>query len=182
MSKPWLSLRSALFILALLSGMTHLANAGTASATGLWQEKSKLDSLTGKKYLEVYEAPTDNTDGDFTWTRIIIRCDPDQTLDFILMWDQQMTQDASSGTVHVDYRIGHEDIRSETWVLATNGWSLFYGGNVAAFISHLETSNDFVARIYPTGMDVMTATYDTTGLTKAVEPLMKSCGFDQPTN
>jgi type VI secretion system protein VasI len=171
--------RSTVFAILLLFGLGRTAHAQTSSATGLWQDSSYIDNLTGKKVVETERAPTSDTDNDVERTRMIIRCGPDGTSNLVLTWDQRMENDTSAGTVRIDYRIGGIGVQSENWLLSTDDLALFYPYDIVPEIGEFETSNVLVARIFPTGMDEITATYDTTGLNNAVEPVLKACGVDQ---
>jgi hypothetical protein len=179
MGKTWTSARGALSVLALLWGGACPSYCQTSATTGLWQKGSFVDSLSGKTVVYVTLDPTSDTDNEFQQTGIIIRCKADQTVDFQLQWDQKMTADASLDTYSVNYRIGNGAVQSETWNLSTDNASVFYIGNVAAFILHLQTSNAFVAQVTPTGMNPITATYDMTGMGPAVAPVLQACGFNQ---
>jgi type VI secretion system protein VasI len=79
----------------------------------------------------------------------------------------------------VEYRIGNNDVQSETWQLSTDNTTVFYSGNVMNFLNALETSTVFVAQVTPVGMDAINATYDTAGLSAAALPVLRACGFDQ---
>jgi len=172
--------RSLLFVVPILVLSMHHAKAQTSATTGLWQDNSYTDTLSGKKVISIAIDPTSDTDNEFNATGIVIRCmPPHNTVDLQVMWDQKMTTDPSFDTYELDYRIGNNDVQSENWDLSTDNQSLFYPDNVLNFIQQLESSSVFVAQVTPAGMNPISATYDTAGLSIAVLPVLKACGFDQ---
>ena len=177
MSKTWRAALAAAAAWALLCGAAQQAECQTSATNGLWQERSVVDSLSGKTIVAVTLDPTKDTDNEFQQTGIIIRCKPDLTVDVELEWDQKMTSDASMDNFEIAYRIGDGDVQTESWALSSDNESLFYVGNAVAFILRLEASHAFVARVNPKGMNPISATYDTTGLRQAVAPVLKACGF-----
>ncbi len=157
------------------------STAGAQSSnSGSWQLDTHQDALSGQTITVIGLVPTSDTDNDFDSTSIYIRCAQDKTLDFQVDWDQKMTTDSSTTSFEVDYRIGQNGIQSGNWPMSNDAEGLFYPDNVMTFLQQLESSNSFVAQVTPVGMEPISATYDTTGLSQAVIPVLKACGYDQP--
>jgi hypothetical protein len=155
------------------------SEAAQTSTNGLWQSASPTDQLSGKKVVLIALDPISDTDNEFSQSGIIIACKPDGTIQFQLNWDKKISAPPNTES-EVDYRVGHGEVQSETWDLTTDFMANLYRGNVVNFINQLETSSIFVAQVTPLGMKALTATFDTTGLSHAVVPVLKACGFSQP--
>lgn len=161
---------------ALVVVMTNSAFA-QSSSTGMWQDASYTDDLSGKYVTVIKLLPTSNSDNDIDDSTMYIRC-KDNNLDLQVDWDQKMTTDSSVQTFELDYRIG-QSVQSGNWELSTDNEGLFYPGNVVGFINQLVTSDIFIAQVTPDDGNNITSDFDTTGLINAVQPVLQACGYNQ---
>lgn len=76
----------------------------------------------------------------------------------------------SDSTV-VTLRLGQSAAKQEKWSLSTDGKAIFCPTDDRAFVDQLLQNDRLVIRITPFGESPVTATFDLTGLSEAIQPM-----------
>ncbi len=103
---------------------------------------------------------------------MLIRCKSNKT-ELMLTWHDYLGSSANVLT-----RIGNEKAQTKKWSLSTDSKSTFHRNGTIAFIKKMEKYNKLLAQVTPYNESPITAIFDTTGLTKALAPLKKTCNWE----
>ena len=91
----------------------------------------------------------------------------EQSLEVFISFDKFLGSQGGDVTV----RIGQSPARQEKWGLSTDSKAIFCPGDNRAFVKELLEADRLVVRLTPYGESPITATFDLTGLTEAIEPM-----------
>lgn len=75
------------------------------------------------------------------------------------------------------YRLDKQKAVTKNWNISTDTKAVFYRGNVVEFVKALSKSDVMYAQITPYNENPVSATFEVTGLTEALKPLQKACGW-----
>ena len=138
---------------------------------GAWQTMIDINPLDDSaKVVLVLEAES----GHSAWgdpIHLIIRCLSGAT-EVYISWDDYLGSEAT-----VTWRVGSEPARSARWSLSTDHDSTFYPYDDISFIMDLMAASRLVAQVTPYSEAPVTAIFDLTGLSTAIEPLRDACGW-----
>lgn len=75
------------------------------------------------------------------------------------------------------HRIDKQKAVNRTWSISTDTNAVFYRGNVVSFIKNLSSGKTLFAEIIPYNANAVSTTFNLEGLSGALKPLQKSCGW-----
>jgi len=78
-----------------------------------------------------------------------------------------------SGSTVVALRLGQSAAKQEKWELSNDGKSIFCPTNERAFVDQLLQNDRLVLRVIPYGESPVTVTFALTGLSDAIQPMLK---------
>ena len=115
-----------------------------------------------------------STEGQSAFGRpitLVIRC-LSNTTELIIVWNNYLGSEA-----HVLSRVGSNDTKSRRWSLSTDSRATFYPRNSITFLKSLFEVDTFVAQVTPYNESPITAVWDISGLSSAIEPLRSTCNW-----
>ncbi len=109
---------------------------------------------------------------------IVARCQSDQT-ELYINWGEYLGNDGSFRDEYkeVIVRVGSEDAVTQRWGLSTSNESTFAPDWAGDLLKVMVNHNSLVAQTTPYNENPVTAVFDTTGLSGALEPLMAACDW-----
>ena len=102
---------------------------------------------------------------------LVIRC-RSNTTNLYITWNDYLGSDANVLT-----RVGSAEARRHRWSLSTDKKATFYPNNNIEFIKGLMEVDTFVAQVTPYNENPVTAIWDVSGLSTAIEPLRATCSW-----
>lgn len=109
----------------------------------------------------------------------IARCRSNVTEAYI-NWNDYLGDDSSSvydDWKYVTIRVGDAEARTERWSVSTDSQATFAPGWAGTLLREMAQADRFVAQTTPYNSNPVTATFDTTGMAEALEPLVETCGW-----
>ena len=82
-------------------------------------------------------------------------------------------------TNDVQYKVSGGKAEIESWNISTNSYAigLWKGRRARTFVKSLFNKPSFIFRMIPAGENVVTSTFDISGIKDAVKPVRKTCGW-----
>ena len=103
---------------------------------------------------------------------LFITCREKKT-ELFINWDVYL----GLGETSMLHRLDKQKAVTKVWDISGNTKAVFYRGRIIDFIKSLEKSGKMLAQITPYNENSATTTFDLKGLSEAIKPLQKSCGW-----
>lgn len=140
--------------------------------TGAWFVDSKVNPIDDSPKVTLHLLAKSGTSRRGLPISLLIQCTQNRVEAFIA-WDDYLGREAEVLT-----RIGKKKATTLRWHLSTDSQASFHPKPIP-FVNELLEANSLVAQITPYNESPTTAVFDTTGLGKAIEPLLKACGHSE---
>lgn len=145
------------------------------SDTGKWQVstvKSDIDDSTNVFAMLTADLPISSNFGRTSTPVLFITCREKKT-ELFINWDVYL----GLGETSMLHRLDKQKAVTKVWDISGNTKAVFYRGRTIDFIKSLEKSGKMLAQITPYNENSVTTTFDLKGLSEAIKPLQKSCGW-----
>lgn len=143
------------------------------SGTGKWKIQEEVNPIDDSKSVFLF---LDADEGASKWKQsvsLLIRC-KSNTTELLITWHDFLGSDSA----RVLTRIGTEKAIEKDWGLSTDAKATFHPQGTVAFIKSMEKHPKFLAQVTPYSESPITAIFDTEGLSNALIPLKKTCGWE----
>lgn len=153
-------------------GVYQTQAAQPATSDSKWFIDSSTDPITDfKKSFAMLDAKEGRSSygDDIT---LVLRCSSNGAEVYII-WDDFLGSDDA----YVTYRIDSQTARANNWSLSTDNDTTFYPNDDQSFILDLSTAQKLVAQVTPYNESPVTAVFDLSGITEAIQPIRQGCGF-----
>ncbi|WP_439412327.1 type VI secretion system-associated protein TagO [Enterobacter ludwigii] len=143
--------------------------------TGRWQtsiDTSPIDDSTNVIIAVDADEPFTNPYGEMTTPKLYISCQEKKTEAYI-DWGVYLGLDETT----MIHRIDKQKAINKSWYISTGTTAVFYRGNTVGFIKGLSAGDMLYAKITPYSENPVSATFNLGGLSEALKPLQKSCGW-----
>lgn len=172
----WKGIRKTVFIPYPLEGKEDLKEQiGNSQFTGKWRmhtSRSKIDDTNNVYLTLVAENTFDNGFNKYVWPVIYLGCSENKT-EFSINFDTFLGLD----TISVLHRIDKKKARTTRWNISTNNLAVFVRSPIN-FIRKLIRHEDLLIQITPYGENSVTAEFFLQGLSGAIKPVQKACGWE----
>ena len=145
------------------------------SDTGKWQVstvESDIDDSTNVFAMLTADLPISSNFGRTSTPVLFITCREKKT-ELFINWDVYL----GLGETSMLHRLDKQKAVTKVWDISGNTKAVFYRGRTIDFIKSLEKSGKMLAQITPYNENSATTTFDLKGLSEAIKPLQKSCGW-----
>ncbi|HHB7041937.1 TPA: type VI secretion system-associated protein TagO [Klebsiella pneumoniae] len=145
------------------------------SDTGKWQVstvESDIDDSTNVFAMLTADLPISSNFGRTSTPVLFITCREKKT-ELFINWDVYL----GLGETSMLHRLDKQKAVTKVWDISGNTKAVFYRGRIIDFIKSLEKSGKMLAQITPYNENSATTTFDLKGLSEAIKPLQKSCGW-----
>lgn len=145
------------------------------SDTGKWQVstvESDIDDSTNVFAMLTADLPISSNFGRTSTPVLFITCREKKT-ELFINWDVYL----GLGETPMLHRLDKQKAVTKVWDISGNTKAVFYRGRTIDFIKSLEKSGKMLAQITPYNENSATTTFDLKGLSEAIKPLQKSCGW-----
>ncbi|MGE0972524.1 type VI secretion system-associated protein TagO [Klebsiella sp. WOUb02] len=145
------------------------------SDTGKWQVstvESDIDDSTNVFAMLTADLPISSNFGRTSTPVLFITCRERKT-ELFINWDVYL----GLGETSMLHRLDKQKAVTKVWDISGNTKAVFYRGRTIDFIKSLEKSGKMLAQITPYNENSATTTFDLKGLSEAIKPLQKSCGW-----
>lgn len=142
---------------------------------GKWQTKITTSPVDDSKNVILFLPSNDSIRtpfGESVTPMLFVTCREKKTEVFIT-WDVYLGLEETS----MLYRLDKQKAVERTWSISTDTKAVFYSGKNIDFIKTLSKAEKMFARITPYNESSVSVTFDLTGLSDAVKPLQKACGW-----
>ncbi|WP_447782951.1 type VI secretion system-associated protein TagO [Enterobacter asburiae] len=148
----------------------------TAAANpGKWQTSITTSPVDDSKNVILSLSSNDTITtpfGESVIPSIYVACREKQT-DVFINWDVYLGLEQTS----MLYRLDKQKAVEKQWSISTDTKAVFYRGNDIEFVKALAKAEKLFTRITPYNEAPVTATFDLAGLSEAMKPLQKACGW-----
>ncbi|MDE8896339.1 type VI secretion system-associated protein TagO [Klebsiella pneumoniae] len=159
----------------LLLPPNEIQNPEEKSDTGKWQVstvESDIDDSTNVFAMLTADLPISSNFGRTSTPVLFITCREKKT-ELFINWDVYL----GLGETSMLHRLDKQKAVTKVWDISGNTKAVFYRGRTIDFIKSLEKSGKMLAQITPYNENSATTTFDLKGLSEAIKPLQKSCGW-----
>jgi hypothetical protein len=108
----------------------------------------------------------------------VARCQSNKT-EVYIDWASYVGSDSHSPYAdwkYITIRVGSGSAQKQQWPLSTDKRGTF-APQAGKLLKEMASANSFLAQVTPYSESPITAIFDTTGITAALEPLAKACGW-----
>lgn len=143
--------------------------------SGKWQVStvtSDIDDSTNVFVMQTADLPISSNFGRTSTPVLFITCREKKT-ELFITWDVYL----GLGEISMLHRLDKQKAVSKTWDISGNTKAVFYRGRTIDFIKSLEKAEKMMVQITPYNENSATTTFDLKGLSEAIKPLQKSCGW-----
>lgn len=143
--------------------------------SGKWQVStvtSDIDDSTNVFVMQTADLPISSNFGRTSTPVLFITCREKKT-ELFITWDVYL----GLGEISMLHRLDKQKAVSKTWDISGNTKAVFYRGRTIDFIKSLEKAEKMLVQITPYNENSATTTFDLKGLSEAIKPLQKSCGW-----
>ncbi|MDS0888733.1 type VI secretion system-associated protein TagO [Raoultella ornithinolytica] len=159
----------------LLLPPNEIQNPEEKSDAGKWQVstvESDIDDSTNVFAMLTADLPISSNFGRTSTPVLFITCREKKT-ELFINWDVYL----GLGETSMLHRLDKQKAVTKVWDISGNTKAVFYRGRTIDFIKSLEKSGKMLAQITPYNENSATTTFDLKGLSEAIKPLQKSCGW-----
>ncbi|HDR2588170.1 TPA: type VI secretion protein [Enterobacter ludwigii] len=155
----------------------HHSGAGDSKRvdSGQWKTSISTSPIDDSKNVLVAvdaDEPFTSPYGEPTTPTLVVACREKKTQAFI-DWGVYLGLDETT----MIHRIDKRKAVTRSWYISTGSTAVLYSGNTIDFIKNLGSGDMLFAQIVPYGEDSISATFNLGGLSEALKPLQKSCGW-----
>lgn len=140
------------------------------SLSNQWRTTKKINPLDDTKTILLSLRSSNKGGRPGSFVTLQIRCMSGQTEAFI-NWNDYLGSKANVTT-----RVGKLPMTTSRWSISTDSKSTFAPRPIE-FIRSLVTANSLVSQVTPYNENPVTVIFDTTGLDKALEPILQTCNW-----
>lgn len=159
----------------LLLPPNEIQSSEEKSDAGKWQVstvESDIDDSTNVFAMLTADLPISSNFGRTSTPVLFITCREKKT-ELFINWDVYL----GLGETSMLHRLDKQKAVTKAWDISGNTKAVFYRGRTIDFIKSLEKSGKMLAQITPYNENSATTTFDLKGLSEAIKPLQKSCGW-----
>ncbi|HEG2003733.1 TPA: type VI secretion protein [Enterobacter asburiae] len=149
--------------------------AKPVEGVGKWQVSTKTSPVDDSENVYVSLSANDSFRSQFGESitpSLYITCREKKT-ELFLNWDTYL----GLNETQMLSRLDKQKAKTKTWDISSDTKSVFYRGNVIEFVKALSQANSMFTQITPYNESPVSATFDVAGLSEALKPLQKACGW-----
>lgn len=142
---------------------------------GKWQVSTKTSPVDDSENVFVSLSANDSFRSNFGESitpDLYITCREKKT-ELFINWDTYL----GLNETQMLSRLDKQKAKTKTWDISSDTKAVFYRGNVIEFIKSLSQANVMFTQITPYNESPVSATFDLAGLSEALKPLQKACGW-----
>lgn len=146
-----------------------------AVGVGKWQVSTKTSPIDDSENVYVILSANDSFRsqfGELITPSLYITCREKKT-ELFLNWDTYL----GLNETQMLSRLDKQKAKTKMWDISSDTKSVFYRGNVIEFIKALSKSNSMFTQITPYNESPVSVTFEVAGLSEALKPLQKACGW-----
>jgi type VI secretion system protein VasI len=150
-------------------------DAKPAAGVGKWQVSTQSSPVDDSENVFVSLAANESFRSQFgesVTPDLYITCREKKT-ELYINWDTYL----GLNETQMLYRLDKQKAKTKTWNISSDTKAVFYRGNVIEFVKALTQANGMYAQITPYNESPVNVTFDLTGLSEALKPLQKACGW-----
>ena len=152
-------------------GLVRAATTRQSAGSGKWLSKIETNPVDDTKTVNLVLVADEGKSAFGQSIALVIRCMSNETQLYIT-WNSYLGDEANVLT-----RVGQQQATTQRWLLSTDSQATFYPGSAIQLIRSLMQVDGFVAQVTPYGESPVTAVFDVKGLSRAIEPLQQTCGW-----
>ena len=156
--------------LAESEGLTITTSTGI-SAGSKWVVQDSTNPIDDSRTVTLLNTAEEGESSFGRPVSLVIRC-MSNTTELYISWNDYLGSKANVLT-----RVGRAEAKRQEWSMSTDKKATFYPGNDIAFIKSIMESDSFVAQATPYNESPVTAIWDVSGLSSAIEPLRATCSW-----
>ncbi len=142
---------------------------------GKWSVSTKTSPVDDSKNVFLVlnaNEPIRGTFGGTVTPTLFVTCREKKT-EVFLNWDVYLGLDETT----MLYRLDKQKAVKRSWSISTDTKAVFYSGKNIDFIKGLMKADNMFVQITPYNESPVTTSFDLRGLSEAVKPLQKACGW-----
>lgn len=142
---------------------------------GKWQVSTKVSPVDDSENVFVGLSANESFRSQFgesVTPDLYITCREKKT-ELYINWDTYL----GLNETQMLYRLDKQKAKTKTWDISSDTKAVFYRGNVIEFVKALTQANGMYVQITPYNDSPVNVTFDLTGLSEALKPLQKACGW-----
>lgn len=142
---------------------------------GKWQVSTKTSPVDDSENVYVSLSANDSFRSQFGESitpSLYVTCREKKT-ELFLNWDTYL----GLNETQMLSRLDKQKAKTKTWDISSDTKSVFYRGNVIEFVKALSQANTMFTQITPYNESPVSVTFDVAGLSEALKPLQKACGW-----
>ncbi|WP_233597644.1 type VI secretion system-associated protein TagO [Citrobacter cronae] len=142
---------------------------------GKWQVSTKTSPVDDSENVYVSLSANDSFRSNFGGSitpDLYITCREKKT-ELFINWDTYL----GLNETQMLSRLDKQKAKTKTWDISSDTKAVFYRGNVIEFVKSLSQANVMFTQITPYNESPVSATFDLAGLSEALKPLQKACGW-----
>ncbi len=153
--------------------VTVTADRGTmlGGSHGSWYVKTEIDPGGSLRAVTLFLFATEGKGSLGERVALALTCRNGVTAVLIGWWTPL------GSTASVTWSVGDNPSKTALWPLSADKTATSYPQDGIEFIQNLFGSSSLVAQVTPYGGRTITAKFDTSGLTEAIQPLCRACGW-----
>ena len=137
---------------------------------GSWEVSDEINPLDDTRSVRLGQIAESGQSSMGSSIALVLMCQSGET-DLAINWSDYLGSE-----VRVTTRVGRQRAETKRWNLSTNSQASFYPDNAREFIlTELMNADRFIAQTTPYNENPVTAVFDLTGLSQAIEPLLEAC-------
>ncbi|OON38450.1 type VI secretion protein [Izhakiella australiensis] len=142
---------------------------------GKWQVLTKTSPIDDSENVFVSLSANDSFRSNFGESitpDLYITCREKKT-ELFINWDTYL----GLNETQMLFRLDKQKAKTKRWDISSDTKAIFYRGNVIEFVKSLSQANVMFTQITPYNESPVNATFDLAGLSEALKPLQKACGW-----
>lgn len=146
-----------------------------AVGVGKWQVSTKSSPVDDSENVFVSLSANESFRSQFgesVTPDLYITCREKKT-ELYINWDTYL----GLNETQMLFRLDKQKAKTKTWNISSDTKAVFYRGNVIEFVKSLSQANMMFTQITPYNESPVSATFDLAGLSEALKPLQKACGW-----